>query len=378
MAKIFRLWFPWTADTVGLAEADLPATHDRPLAEVLARITRDDKWTCEQAYLTDKPEAYRAQGTVMNRFYPVSLRGRVSSRMYARQWSVSALRDVLLHPPDALAVFSAYGLFAKAIAYAAHVRRVPYIVIVGGWYDRISRSQKWYFDHAYRVLVHTEMQKRALTGAGYGAENIEIFPLGIDTAQFTPKPDGAYAPHADYPRLLYVGRLQASKGPYEALLTFEAVKCEFPHATLTLAGPCTDTGFMARMQEYVRAHGLEGAVTFAGPVPYEELPRYFQAADVFLFPSPYEGLPSVVLESMACGTPPIVMRGSGGTEEAVVHGEVGWVTDMPRLAYETIRILREPERLEEMGKRAAERIRAMYSAERTYHQLSEILDGATR
>lgn len=374
MPNRFDLVFPFTPSTIGIAEQDIPTTHNRPFAEILARITNDGKWNCEQVYLTDRAAPYRAQGIVTNRFYPVSFRWHSSSRRGGRQWSVSALRSVLTNPPQALAIFFAYGLYPKALAAAAQARRIPYIVIVGGWYDRISRSQKWYFDHAIRVLVHTEMQKRALTDAGYDGANIEIFPLGIDTAQFTPKPVRAYAPHADYPRLLYVGRLQASKGPFEALLTFEAVKQEFPNAALTLAGPCTDTAFLRRMQEYVCAHGLEPAVKFAGPVPYEELPRYYQAADVFLFPSPYEGLPSVVLESMACGTPPIVMRGSGGTEEAVNHGEVGWVTDLPRLAYDTIRILREPEKFEAMGKRAAERIQTVYPAERTYAQLAAILE----
>lgn len=376
MPRRFELWFPFSPSTIGVTEPDIPTTHNRPFAQVLRQITADGKWECEQVYLTDRTSQYATQGIVRDHFYPVSLRWRHSSRVYARQWSLHALRAVLLYPPGTLAIFSAYGLFAKAIAYTAHLRRVPYIVIVGGWYNRINKSQKWYFDHALRVLVHTEMQKRALVDVGYNESNIETFPLGIDTAQFAPKLDSAYQSHLNYPHLLYVGRLQPSKGPFEALLTFEAVKRQYPQATLTLAGPCTDQAFFQRMRDYVREHALESAVTFAGPVPYERLPGYYQSADIFLFPSPYEGLPSVVLESMACGTPPIVIRGSGGTEEAVIHGEVGWVVDMPRLAYETIQILAEPDKLRVMGQRAVERIRSVYPADRTYNQLTRILESA--
>src|SRR6185503_4427784 len=114
-------------------------------------------------------------------------RSHSSSKLGARQWSLRALAHVLFHPPKALAIFFAYGRFAKALALVARIRRVPYIVIVGGWYDRISRSQRSYFDKAFRVLVHTEMQKQELVRVGYRADNIEIFPLGIDTSNFVAK-----------------------------------------------------------------------------------------------------------------------------------------------------------------------------------------------
>jgi glycosyltransferase involved in cell wall biosynthesis len=369
----FELWFPFTPGVIGIAEDELAAVHNRPFAEVLTAISEARDWQCEQCYLTDKSQPYSAKTTVTNRFFPVSFRRHSSAKRGARQWSLKALAHVLFNPPEALAIFFAYGRFAKALSLCARIRRVPYIVIVGGWYNRISKSQRSYFDRAFRVLVHTEMQKHELVRIGYRPDNIEIFPLGIDTSRFAAKSAPKYDWKEDSPRLLYVGRLQSSKGPMEALLAFDAVRQDFPTATLQIVGPCNDEPFRQRMTDYLDSHSLRDAVTFVGPVAYDELPRFYQQADLFLFPSPYEGLPSVVLESMSCGTPPLVLRGSGGTEEAVVDGECGWVVDTPRLAYDVVELLKSPLEIRRRGMNAARRIQECYSAQRTHDILSGIL-----
>jgi glycosyltransferase involved in cell wall biosynthesis len=218
------------------------------------------------------------------------------------------------------------------------------------------------------------MQKQELVRVGYRPDNIEIFPLGIDTSRFAAKSTEQYEWKEDSPRLLYVGRLQSSKGPMEALWAFDAVRQNFPRATLRIVGPCNDEPFRQRMIDYVESRGLGDAVSFAGPISYEELPRFYQQADLFLFPSPYEGLPSVVLESMSCGTPPVVLRGSGGTEEAIVDGECGWVMDTPRLAYDAVELLKSWAEIRRRGMNGSRRVQECYSAQRTYDILSGILD----
>jgi len=373
MPRRFELWFPFTPQVIGVEEDEIGVVHNRPFAEVLASISRAEEWECEQCYLTDRTKPFAVTASVTNRFFPVSFRRHSSAKRGARQWSLKALAHVLFNPPDALAIFFAYGRFAKALAFVARMRRVPYLVIVGGWYNRISRSQRSYFGNAFRVLVHTEMQKQELVRVGYRAGNIEIFPLGIDTSLCSPKPAEQFAGKEKGPRLLYVGRLQPSKGPLEALQAFAAVKQSFPEATLKVAGSCNDEPFRRRLVDYVDMHNLQDSVTFLGAVPYQELPRFYQEADLFLFPSPYEGLPSVVLESMACGTPPVVMGGSGGTEEAVVDGECGWVVDMPRLAHEVVELLKDPAEIRRRGENGARRVQKCYSARRTHDILSEIL-----
>ena len=75
------------------------------------------------------------------------------------------------------------------------------------------------------------------------------------------------------------------------------------------------------LEELVAKHGLEDRVKLPGliPKPY----AYFGQADCFVLPSRYEGLPNVVLEALACGTPVIATRESGGIQEIAEHTEAG-------------------------------------------------------
>jgi glycosyltransferase involved in cell wall biosynthesis len=67
--------------------------------------------------------------------------------------------------------------------------------------------------------------------------------------------------------------------------------------------------------EFLVANSLaRRQVRFLGRVSHEEVPRYLQAADIFLNPSYVEGFPRVVIEAMACGLPPLVTD-AGGTAD---------------------------------------------------------------
>jgi glycosyltransferase involved in cell wall biosynthesis len=105
------------------------------------------------------------------------------------------------------------------------------------------------------------------------------------------------------------GRLHAQKG-FDRLIT---ALPEFKPAhdwRLTIYG---EGGERKTLQDQIKALGLENKVTLAGLVD-EPWPMY-AAADAFLLPSRWEGLPNVALESLALGTPVIAMREAGGIHE---------------------------------------------------------------
>ena len=62
------------------------------------------------------------------------------------------------------------------------------------------------------------------------------------------------------------------------------------------------------------SHGLSKHVTFVGPKLHNELPDWYRAADLTVLPSRSEGLPNVLRESLACGTP-FVASNVGGISE---------------------------------------------------------------
>ena len=125
---------------------------------------------------------------------------------------------------------------------------------------------------------------------------------------------------AGQPSLVSVGRLMPQKG-YDILLRALAlVLTAHPRAHLTLIGEGPDR---AALEALAGELGLSGAVTFAGfrtnPYPY------LRAGDLFVSSSRYEGLPNVILEALACGTPVVATDCPGATRELIEDGRTGWL-----------------------------------------------------
>ncbi len=116
------------------------------------------------------------------------------------------------------------------------------------------------------------------------------------------------------------GKLDYQKG-YDVLIkAFSRVAAQLPDAKLTLVGR---GDLLPQLEGLVAATGLLDRVEFAGfqlnPYPY------FKHADVFVSSSRFEGLPNVVLEALACGTPVLATNCPGGTAEIVADGVNGWL-----------------------------------------------------
>jgi glycosyltransferase involved in cell wall biosynthesis len=110
-------------------------------------------------------------------------------------------------------------------------------------------------------------------------------------------------------------------------------------------------GFFRRLHEL----GLEDRVLFTGYVPDEDLPAIYSAADLFVFPSLYEGFGLPVLEAMACGTPVIASNASSLPE---VAGEAGIMIaphDVRGLAEAMERLLMDKQLRAELRARGLER-----------------------
>ena len=229
--------------------------------------------------------------------------------------------------------------------------------------------------NATYVITFTERQRRWMAAQGiYSGHNTASWSMGVDVDTFHPD-DLSRHSDSHYPRLLYVGRITHNKGVLEAIQAFRAIRTEFPGAILDVIGSHQDVSFVEQVQAYLEEYDLQDAVNLPGAVPYEELSKWYAAADLLLFPSPLESFGFVVVESMACGTPVIAMRGSGGPEEIIAHGKDGILTDLPNLALDVIRLLRDPTRLSQMGSRAVGKVRAEYTLEQTAQKFASFLDG---
>jgi glycosyltransferase involved in cell wall biosynthesis len=122
--------------------------------------------------------------------------------------------------------------------------------------------------------------------------------------------------------MLHVGTIEPRKNLARLLDAFKACLADWPALKLVLVGKkgwLHDSFF-----QHLQALGLEGCVIFPGYVADADLPAFYQLAEVFVFPSLYEGFGLGPLEAMACGTPVVCSKRSSLPE---VVGEAGLLVD---------------------------------------------------
>jgi glycosyltransferase involved in cell wall biosynthesis len=149
-----------------------------------------------------------------------------------------------------------------------------------------------------------------------------------------------------------VGTLEPRKNLVGLLHAYARLRS--PRVPLYVAG---GTGWrFGPIFDTVQLLELQDDVHFLGFVPEDELPLWYNAARLFVFPSLYEGFGLPVLEAMACGAPVITSTASSLPEVAGQAAVLIPPQDTQRLAEEMERVLNDPQRQMEM--RAAGRIQA--------------------
>jgi glycosyltransferase involved in cell wall biosynthesis len=94
-------------------------------------------------------------------------------------------------------------------------------------------------------------------------------------------------------------------------------------------------------------------VRFLGNQAHAKLPQHFNAAEVVVLPSLYEGHPKVLLEAMACGRP-VIGTNVQGIREIIQHGKTGWLcnTDSDSIRTAIQELMRCPRLRAQLGHNA--------------------------
>ncbi len=202
----------------------------------------------------------------------------------------------------------------------------------------------------HRIIAPTEKEKRALI-KHYGAspQKISVVPCGVNLEHFriTGKEQARHYLGLDNHKIiLFVGRIDPLKGIDNLIRALPYLR-HIPKLRLAIIGG----GEYSRSEiEQLRglAHNLEvdDSVAFLGLIKHEQLPYFYNAADVCVVPSHYESFGLVALESLACGTP-VVATDAGNHESVIRQGDTGYVIEdnVPHhLAQKIDLLLSRPER----------------------------------
>src|SRR5215831_5037220 len=118
------------------------------------------------------------------------------------------------------------------------------------------------------------------------------------------------------PFVLFVSSLWPYKNCEGLLRAWALARHELGDRQLAIVGPGRDEKYVARLHALAAELGISADVIFVGGVPLEETVRFYQAADVFVYPSLNETFGLPILEAMACGCPVVTSNISAMPETA--------------------------------------------------------------
>ena len=228
------------------------------------------------------------------------------------------------------------------------------------------------------VVANSENEQEQLHHL-YGAnvDRVEIVPLGVEQALFSPGNPNAAKDALGLPTgpiLLFIGRLQSLKGVDVAISTLRAMDHE--NATLVIVGGASgQEGSLYESEIRNLANNLPAGkkVAFIPPQPHHILSTYYRAADIVIVPSRSESFGLVALEAAACGVP-VVASSVGGLQNLIEDGKTGLLIegwDPVEYAQAVDYLLSNPFKTTEIAMNAVDRAQT-YTWGQTATRLQEI------
>lgn len=215
------------------------------------------------------------------------------------------------------------------------------------------------------IAVAPEVRSAILaTMPGVPADKIAVIPNGVDTRRYRRRGERektrAGLGIAPGERVVaVVATFKEQKGHRYLIEAAAALAPDYPEARYLLIG---DGELRADLEQRIAAAGPACQFRLLGLRP--DVPDLLAAADLFVLPSLWEGLPMALVEAMAAGLP-VVATDVSGTRGVMVDGETGLLAppgDAAALARAIGALLDDPARAAAMGAAARRRVETQFSA----------------
>lgn len=216
---------------------------------------------------------------------------------------------------------------------------------------------KWVIPRAQAIRVSTSKQKKQLAGLGIEDKKIWHIPFFINFDLFL-KNDGESTRkqylNDKFDRLvLYAGRLVKQKNLETLIQAVPFIIGEYPKVLFLIIGTGPEE---RRIKNFVLNLGAKDNVCLLGNIPYDKIPDFFSACDLFVTTSLYEGTNMTLLEAGASGKP-VVSSSHAGAYDAILDGRTGYLVDFgnsAKVAEKILYLIAKPQLAEDMGSRGRE------------------------
>lgn len=163
------------------------------------------------------------------------------------------------------------------------------------------------------IFCPSQALANKLVAIGFDTAKVSTNYNGVNKTVFYPSDTREQQP-LELKRLVFVGSMLKTKGVFELINAYSQIAKQVP-SQLTLIGQGADVDALRALCAKLK---IEDAVCFMGPQPLDVVAEQVRAADLLVLPSYREGLPNVVLEAFASGTP-VVATKVGGIPEVVTE-----------------------------------------------------------
>ncbi|ARD44547.1 glycosyltransferase [Colwellia sp. PAMC 21821] len=214
--------------------------------------------------------------------------------------------------------------------------------VAASWISKLFKCDFYFKVHGSDINLHGKIPARAkqivnaskralgilsvsqaladeMIAMGINKDKIHVIYNGVDHQKFQVQHAVSNNKPDNY--ILYVGNLKKEKGVIELLKGFAAISEKHPTLKLLYAGPGNLRNEISSQAEKL---SISNQVVLLGGVDHNQLPELISQARVLALPSYNEGVPNVVLEAMACGTP-VLVSNVGGIPEVVNESICGKV-----------------------------------------------------
>ena len=236
--------------------------------------------------------------------------------------------------------------------------------ITKGFLDKPAKKIVQYLTDFYcdktvsELIVPTGKTYRLFKNKYKYDRDIHIIPTGIEIEKFYVEKQNQK--HLDEIRkkhgfnkkdfiILFIGRIGYEKGIDLLIDAQKNIVKNYPNCKLLIVGSGPDELKLAKLAE---KHKIKENVIFTGKVPWEEVPKYYNIADVFATASLTETQGLTVIEALAAGTPVVAIKDDCFLD-AVTHDQNGYIFKTKREYHKLIEsLLSDKEKLKQLSRQA--------------------------